>query len=42
MIENHWEMTTYPIVPGHEVTGTVAAVGKNVKNIKPGDRVGQK
>jgi uncharacterized zinc-type alcohol dehydrogenase-like protein len=40
MIENHWEMTAYPIVPGHEVSGTVAAVGKNVQTVKPGDRVG--
>ncbi|MFQ5499962.1 MAG: NAD(P)-dependent alcohol dehydrogenase [Candidatus Zixiibacteriota bacterium] len=40
MIENHWDMTAYPIVPGHEVAGTVAAVGKSVQNIKPGDRVG--
>ncbi|MBU8934145.1 MAG: NAD(P)-dependent alcohol dehydrogenase [candidate division Zixibacteria bacterium] len=40
MIENQWEMTAYPIVPGHEIAGTVAAVGKSVQNVKPGDRVG--
>ena len=40
MIENHWGMTAYPIVPGHEVSGIVAAVGKSVQNLKPGDRVG--
>lgn len=40
MIENHWEMTAYPIVPGHEIAGTVTAVGKIVQNVKPGDRVG--
>lgn len=29
----------YPIIPGHEFSGTVAAIGENVKWVKPGDRV---
>lgn len=29
-----------PLVPGHEGVGYVAAVGKGVKNVKEGDRVG--
>ena len=29
-----------PIVPGHEVTGTVAEVGPDVEGFAPGDRVG--
>jgi len=29
----------YPIVPGHEFSGTVAAVGQGVKGYRPGDRV---
>lgn len=30
---------TYPIIPGHEFSGEVAAVGENVQNFKVGDRV---
>lgn len=30
---------TYPIIPGHEWSGEVAKVGRDVKNFKPGDRV---
>jgi len=31
--------TRYPLVPGHEWTGVVEEAGKNVKNLKAGDRV---
>lgn len=30
---------SYPFLLGHEATGVVAAVGDDVKNVKPGDRV---
>lgn len=30
---------TYPLIPGHEFSGEVAAVGANVRNFKAGDRV---
>lgn len=30
---------TYPVIPGLEVSGTVAAVGAGVHRVKPGDRV---
>lgn len=36
---NDWGRTTYPIVPGHEIVGTVAAVGEGVTRHKVGDRV---
>ena len=37
-IHNGEFMTAYPLTPGHEVVGTVAAIGKNVKNLKAGQR----
>ncbi|KAF2293157.1 hypothetical protein GH714_038238 [Hevea brasiliensis] len=30
----------YPLVPGHEIVGTVTKIGNNVKKFKVGDRVG--
>jgi uncharacterized zinc-type alcohol dehydrogenase-like protein len=38
--KNEWAMTTYPFVPGHEIIGRVAKVGKGVKQVKEGQRVG--
>jgi 2-desacetyl-2-hydroxyethyl bacteriochlorophyllide A dehydrogenase len=32
-------MATYPLVPGHEFSGEVVAVGQNVTNFSVGDRV---
>jgi len=40
MLDNEWGMTVYPFVPGHEVVGTVVALGENTKRVKIGDRVG--
>jgi len=40
MLHNHWQMTAYPFVPGHEVVGRVAAVGEHVKRVAVGDTVG--
>lgn len=36
---NDWGRTTYPIVPGHEIVGTVSAVGDAVTRHAVGDRV---
>ena len=30
----------FPVIPGHQVIGRVAAIGKNVRELKPGDRIG--
>ncbi len=40
MIDNDLGIATYPLVPGHEVIGTVAAVGSNVEASRVGQRVG--
>jgi uncharacterized zinc-type alcohol dehydrogenase-like protein len=40
MIDNHWGMTTYPFVPGHEIIGTIESLGSHVKHLKVGQRVG--
>jgi uncharacterized zinc-type alcohol dehydrogenase-like protein len=33
-------MSAYPLVPGHEVVGTVSSVGEHVTHLKTGDKVG--
>ena len=40
MIDDDWSLTTYPLVPGHEVAGRVAEVGRGVRHLKVGQRVG--
>ncbi|WP_013323491.1 NADPH-dependent aldehyde reductase Ahr [Gloeothece verrucosa] len=40
MLNNEWGMTRYPFVPGHEVVGTINAVGERVKHLQVGQRVG--
>ncbi len=40
MWQNAWGLARFPLVPGHEVVGTVMAVGDGVKRVRPGDKVG--
>lgn len=40
MVDNEWGMSTYPLVPGHEVVGTVVGLGSGVQTLQEGDRVG--
>jgi len=40
MLDNEWGMSKYPFVPGHEVTGTIVALGDAAKGLKTGQRVG--
>ncbi|RCK69035.1 NAD(P)-dependent alcohol dehydrogenase [Desertihabitans brevis] len=37
---NEWGEAHFPLVPGHEIAGTVAAVGSEVTKFAVGDRVG--
>lgn len=40
MLKNEWGISTYPLIPGHEVVGTIAAVGSRVSTLAVGQRVG--
>src|SRR5438128_9061502 len=39
MTANPGLVTSYPRIPGHEIAGEVVALGRQVRNVKPGDRV---
>jgi len=39
-IKNDWGNSKYPLVPGHEIIGTVKKVGSGVTKYKEGDTVG--
>ena len=40
LISNDWGMSQYPFIPGHEIIGSVTAVGSQVRSLKTGQRVG--
>jgi uncharacterized zinc-type alcohol dehydrogenase-like protein len=40
LVDGDWGMGRYPMVPGHEIVGTVDATGLEVRGLKTGDRVG--
>jgi uncharacterized zinc-type alcohol dehydrogenase-like protein len=39
-VRDEWGNAVYPMVPGHEIVGTVRAIGSAVKKFKAGDLVG--
>lgn len=39
-VRNEWSNTVYPVVPGHEIIGRVAACGHEVQGFKAGDLAG--
>ncbi|KAJ4962729.1 hypothetical protein NE237_022668 [Protea cynaroides] len=39
-VKNEWGISTYPLLPGHEMAGIVTEVGSKVMKFKVGDRVG--
>jgi uncharacterized zinc-type alcohol dehydrogenase-like protein len=40
MLDNEWGFSQYPLVPGHEIIGTIAAVGPGVQTLRTGETVG--
>jgi uncharacterized zinc-type alcohol dehydrogenase-like protein len=40
LIANDWGVSQYPFIPGHEIIGTVAAIGSEVRSFEIGQRVG--
>jgi alcohol dehydrogenase (NADP+) len=39
-VQNDWNVSIFPLVPGHEIIGRVTDVGKDVTSFKPGNHVG--
>lgn len=40
MLDNEWGRSQFPLVAGHEIVGTVAALGAQVKHFSVGQKVG--
>jgi uncharacterized zinc-type alcohol dehydrogenase-like protein len=40
MVENEWGISQFPLIPGHEVVGRLAAKGEGVSHLEVGDLVG--
>lgn len=40
MLDNEWGRSVYPLVPGHEIVGTIVAVGPQARGVTVGQRVG--
>ncbi|HVO93908.1 MAG TPA: alcohol dehydrogenase catalytic domain-containing protein, partial [Terriglobales bacterium] len=40
LIQNDWGVSSYPLVPGHEIVGTIARLGAEITALRQGQRVG--
>lgn len=40
MRDNDWDVSSFPLVAGHEVVGKVTQIGADVNSLKIGDRIG--
>lgn len=40
LIDNDWQISAYPLIPGHEIIGTIRALGAQVTKFTAGRRVG--
>ncbi|MBW1761535.1 MAG: NAD(P)-dependent alcohol dehydrogenase [Deltaproteobacteria bacterium] len=40
LIDNDWQSSAYPLVPGHEIVGTIAQRGALITHVDVGERVG--
>lgn len=40
LIDNDWKISHYPLVPGHEIIGTISNIGEDVNEFQQGQRVG--
>ncbi len=40
LISNDWGISQYPFIPGHEIVGTITAIGSGVTTLTVGQRVG--
>lgn len=40
LIDNDWGISRYPLVPGHEIVGTISQAGSEVAGLRAGQRVG--
>jgi alcohol/geraniol dehydrogenase (NADP+) len=40
LIDNDWSVSSYPLVPGHEIIGAIEDAGAEVKHLKKDQRVG--
>ncbi len=39
-VKNDWGGSKYPVIPGHEIVGTIEAIGNDVTQFKVGQKVG--